>query len=78
MLRGPQSTLYGRSAFSGVVNVITQKPTNIDEFGTVARYGNFDDFEIQANLSGPLMEDQLSFDSRGAMAPEMAILTTRF
>ncbi|MEM7065550.1 MAG: TonB-dependent receptor [Cyanobacteria bacterium P01_B01_bin.77] len=59
VLRGPQRTLYGRSAFSGVVNVITQKPTNEYEFGTAARYGNFDDFEVQANVSGPLVEDTL-------------------
>ena len=65
VLRGPQSTLYGRSAFSGVVNVITQKPTNEYQFGTAARYGNFDDFEVQANVSGPLVEDQLFFRLSG-------------
>ena len=65
VLRGPQSTLYGRSAFSGVVNVITQKPTNEYEFGTAARYGNFDDFEVQGNVSGPLVPDTLFFRLSG-------------
>ncbi|MEM9487116.1 MAG: TonB-dependent receptor plug domain-containing protein, partial [Cyanobacteria bacterium P01_F01_bin.116] len=65
VLRGPQSTLYGRSAFSGVVNVITQKPTNEYEFGTAIRYGNFDDFEVQGNVSGPLVEDTLFFRLAG-------------
>lgn len=65
VLRGPQSTLYGRSAFSGVVNVITQKPTNDYEFGASARYGNFQDFELQGNASGPIVEDRLLFRLSG-------------
>lgn len=66
ILRGPQSTLYGRSAFSGVVNVVTQPPTNDYEFGTTVQYGNFDDFEVQGNVSGPLIDDELFFRLSGS------------
>ncbi|MGD1896974.1 MAG: TonB-dependent receptor [Phormidesmis sp.] len=68
VLRGPQSTLYGRSALSGVVNVVTQKPTNEPEFGIAARYGNFNDAEVQANASGPLIEDELFYRLSGSYA----------
>ena len=43
VLRGPQGTLYGRNATSGVVNFITARP-NLNEFqaSLSAEYGNYD------------------------------------
>jgi len=43
VLRGPQSTLFGKNASAGVINVVTQKPSG--EFGgkisgTVGNFGN--------------------------------------
>ena len=59
VLRGPQSTLYGRNAQAGVVNIITRKPTNTVEFSAAASYGNYDDLDVQASVSGPLVQDRL-------------------
>ncbi|MGD1908239.1 MAG: TonB-dependent receptor domain-containing protein [Leptolyngbyaceae cyanobacterium] len=59
ILRGPQSTLYGRSSIGGVVNVVTRRPTNEFEFNGAGSYGNFDDLNVQAGVSGPLVEDEL-------------------
>ncbi|NEP57136.1 MAG: TonB-dependent receptor [Symploca sp. SIO2G7] len=66
VLRGPQSTLYGRNAQGGVVNIITRKPTNTFEFNGSASYGNYDALDFRAGISGPLIEDQLFFRLSGS------------
>ncbi|MGJ3251634.1 MAG: TonB-dependent receptor domain-containing protein [Elainellaceae cyanobacterium] len=65
VLRGPQSTLYGRNALSGVVNVITRQPTNTFEFNGAASYSSFDTFDIRAGVSGPIVNDELFFRLSG-------------
>jgi iron complex outermembrane recepter protein len=59
VLRGPQGTLYGRNATGGSINLITAKPTR--ELAGYARmtYGNYDAFNTEAALSGPVT-DKLS------------------
>jgi outer membrane receptor protein involved in Fe transport len=54
VLRGPQGTLYGRNTTAGVVNVITQKPT--DEFGGTVdlEFGNYDHVKVKGALNIPL------------------------
>ena len=51
VLRGPQSTLFGKNASAGVVNVITQDPG--DEFGIRVRAGYTTDDE--ANFGRPAL-----------------------
>jgi iron complex outermembrane recepter protein len=46
VLRGPQSTLYGRNSAAGVVNVISRQPTNSPEITLGASYGNFNQREF--------------------------------
>jgi iron complex outermembrane recepter protein len=55
VLRGPQGTLYGRNATSGVVNYITARP-NLNEFQArfQAEYGNFDSMRAQAMVNVPI------------------------
>ena len=59
VLRGPQSTLYGRSSQAGAINVITRRPTNTFEFKGALSYGSFNNLQTQASVSGPAIEDQL-------------------
>ncbi len=57
VLRGPQGTLFGRSASSGVVNFISAKPRT-DKFmasGEV-EYGNYDSIRVKGMLNLPLTE----------------------
>ncbi|SEH11953.1 TonB-dependent Receptor Plug Domain [Sphingopyxis sp. YR583] len=55
VLRGPQGTLFGRNATSGVVNVITAKPKlGKFEAAAEAEYGNFDSMKGKAMVNIPL------------------------
>ncbi|MEI9991778.1 MAG: TonB-dependent receptor [Rhizomicrobium sp.] len=60
VLRGPQSTLYGRGATGGAVNVFTAKP-HLDEFSASVEgnYGNYDGSEIKGMVNVPIINDEL-------------------
>lgn len=45
MVRGPSSSLYGTSAFFGVINVITRRGRDLKGFGTPTEYGSFDTYK---------------------------------
>jgi len=61
VVKGPQSVLYGRSAFSGAINYISKRP-NLGEFeGKVSlEAGDFGLKEGKVSLSGPLVQDKLA------------------
>ena len=55
VLRGPQGTLFGRSATSGVVNVVTAKPRlGTFEAAADAEYGNYDAIKVKGMVNIPL------------------------
>ncbi|MBO3457403.1 TonB-dependent receptor [Aetokthonos hydrillicola Thurmond2011] len=78
VLRGPQSTLYGRNAEAGVVNIITQKPTDKFEFNGSANYGNYNNLDLRASGSGPLVEDKLFFRLSGKYGSRDGFLKNTF
>ncbi|TCJ35156.1 TonB-dependent receptor [Parafrankia sp. BMG5.11] len=57
VLRGPQGTLFGRNATSGVVNFVTAKP-NLAEFQGKAEgeYGNFNSIKAKGMINVPVGE----------------------
>ncbi|MXO90019.1 TonB-dependent receptor [Pontixanthobacter aquaemixtae] len=57
VLRGPQGTLFGRNATSGVVNVVTAKP-NLNEFAAKAEfeYGNYNSIKAKGMINVPIGE----------------------
>lgn len=57
VLRGPQGTLFGRNATSGVVNVVTAKP-RLGEFEASAdgEYGNYNSIKAKGMVNVPLGE----------------------
>lgn len=59
ILKGPQSTLYGKSAYSGVINVISLSPSNTLEAKIDASAGSGNLKRVNASLSVPLIEDKL-------------------
>ncbi len=65
VLRGPQGTLFGRNATSGVVNVITAKPKlGAFEAAAEAEYGNYDSMKGKAMVNIPI-GDTMAFRVAG-------------
>lgn len=60
VLRGPQSTLFGKNTSAGVISIITQKPQY--EFGGKAEvsYGNYDQVIVKGTVTGPLIADRVA------------------
>ena len=60
VLRGPQSTLFGRNATGGAVNLVTRAPSWRLRGNISASYGEFDYYKIGGYVSGPLVDDVLA------------------
>ena len=56
VLKGPQGTLFGRNSTAGVVNFITQKPTDITEGYVTATVGNYQTFNLEGAVGGALTD----------------------
>jgi len=65
VLSGPQSTMYGRNAMGGVINIITKKPTNITSgFGEI-NVGNYGQQRYAAGFRTPLIKNKLYLGATG-------------
>lgn len=66
VLRGPQSTLFGKNASAGVVNIVTQQPQF--DFGGTAEVtvGNFGTSIFKVGVTGPIT-DNLAFSLSGSV-----------
>ncbi len=59
VLKGPQSTLFGRAALIGAINVIQNKATN-DHYGSLtAGFGDEGQFLARGMFNTPIVEDTL-------------------
>ena len=55
VLRGPQGTLFGRNATSGVINFRTQRPKlGVTEASVEAEYGNYNGVKTKGMLNVPI------------------------
>lgn len=57
VLKGPQGTLFGRNATGGAVLFTTAKPTDELSGYAKARYGRFDDFQLEGAINLPIAPD---------------------
>lgn len=56
VLRGPQSTLFGKNASAGVISIVTEEP-QFDFGGSAeASYGNYNAMVARGYVTGPLSE----------------------
>ena len=65
MLRGPQSTLFGKNASAGVISVVTRKPDFEWDGNIEAGITNYDGRIAKAYLTGPI-SDTLAFSIGGS------------
>jgi len=65
VLRGPQSTLFGKNASAGVISVVTAKPSFDGMNGSAEiTVGDYSQFIIKADVNGPL-SDTVAFSLSG-------------
>lgn len=57
VLRGPQSTLFGKSAIAGVLNITTRKPSDVFEAQAMGLITDDEENRVGFTVSGPLSED---------------------
>ena len=64
VLRGPQSTLFGKNASAGIISIVTQEPQF--DWGGHAElsYGNYNAIVARADVTGPI-SDTLAFSLYG-------------
>ena len=64
-LKGPQGTVFGRNTTGGAVNFYSNQPSDEFEARVGLSYGNYERFEADGFVSGPLSESltgRLAFD----------------
>jgi iron complex outermembrane recepter protein len=54
ILKGPQSTLFGRNATGGLINVISKRPTSVMDGYLSAQYGSYQEIQLEGALGGPI------------------------
>jgi iron complex outermembrane receptor protein len=54
VLEGPQGELFGKNNDAGVISITTKRPSTTFGATAEATYGNFNDREISASVTGPL------------------------
>lgn len=65
VLRGPQSTLFGKNASAGVISIVTREPQFRFHGNLEASYGNFNAVVVKGYVSGPLGDDLAASLSAG-------------
>ena len=66
VMRGPQSTLFGKNASAGVISVITGKPSLVETTGSASlTVGDYNQIIVKADVNGPL-SDTVGFSLSGS------------
>ncbi|TFH86208.1 TonB-dependent receptor [Billgrantia azerbaijanica] len=78
VLRGPQSTLYGRNAEAGVVNIVTRKPGNDPYAAVSVDLGSRDKRALRFDASHALMADTLYLGVAGEFFEQDGFIDNTF
>lgn len=60
VLKGPQSTLFGKNTSAGVINIVSKKPTFDPKAEFEGSYGNYDMYRISGYVTGPIVGDTVA------------------
>lgn len=66
VVKGPQSALWGRSAFNGAINFVTKDPPDVLEGETAVDLNVEDQYVVSGEIGGPIFGDKLGFFLNGA------------
>ncbi|MCW5572158.1 MAG: TonB-dependent receptor [Steroidobacteraceae bacterium] len=61
VIKGPQAALFGRSTFSGAINLITKKGGNVPEHSVGVRLAEYGDTEVNLLSRGSIVDDKLFY-----------------
>ena len=64
VLRGPQSTLFGKNASAGIISIITAPPSYTFGGSAELSYGNYNAIVAKADITGPIT-DTIAFSLAG-------------
>ncbi len=68
VLRGPQSTLFGKNASAGVISIVTAKPSLQETTGSTSlTVGGYNQHLVKADMNGPL-SDTVGFSLSGSFS----------
>lgn len=78
VLKGPQNTLFGRSAQAGAIHYVSKMPTS--EFGGMlaAGFGDYGQKEVQGALNVPIIENKLAVRAAGIYSVMDGFVTNTF
>ncbi|PLK24774.1 TonB-dependent receptor [Porphyrobacter sp. TH134] len=77
VLRGPQSTLFGKNASAGVISLVTKAPSFELEGSAEVSYGNYDAMVARGYISGPL-SDTIAASIAGGINKRDGFVTNGF
>ncbi|RXK04560.1 TonB-dependent receptor [Halarcobacter ebronensis] len=78
VLRGPQSTLYGKDAIGGVINIITKEPNNETNGSIGFEYGSDNYMRNTFNINTPIIKDKLFFNINGDIFSDNGWITNTY
>jgi outer membrane receptor protein involved in Fe transport len=77
VLRGPQSTLFGKNASAGVISLVTKAPSFDLEGSVEVSYGNYDAIVARGYVSGPIT-DTIALSVAGGINKRDGFVTNGF
>ena len=67
IVKGPQTTLYGRNAFAGAINYITKKPSDVFEGRLEVDIAEYEQRRMSGMISGPIVDGLLAYRVNAAV-----------
>jgi outer membrane receptor protein involved in Fe transport len=67
IVKGPQTTLYGRNAFAGAINYITKKPSDRFSGRFTLEGAEYGQLRAEGMISGPIVDNLLSYRINAAV-----------